>query len=237
MNVLITGAARRTGKFMAKEFAAMGWGIALHYNNSVSHAMDTASLLRASGSDVLSIHADIQDEQQIISCIDEAFAYFGNIDVLINNAGIFPKPIPCEQLPTAEWDATMNINLKAQFIFAREYAKRVKTGSIINFASLGGLEVWKDRTAYNVSKAGVIQLTKSLARNLAPRISVNAICPGTILFPDDETNNNPISLDRIPAGRYGNGEDIFQAVRFFATCSNYITGQVVSVDGGYGLAR
>lgn len=235
--ILITGSGRRIGAELAIKFAEKGWNIAIHYNESQASAESVRSRILELGGECEIFHCDLSKTETIKDSFSMISDTMGFPQVLINNAGVFPSPQKLIDMNDEDWDFVMNINLKSQFILSREYAKMAKANSrIINIASLGAFEIWKERIAYNVSKAGVIQLTKALARELAPNISVNSISPGTIILPEQETQN-PIPLSKIPMNRYGTTEDIFEAAYFFATCSNFITGQNLSVDGGYALVR
>jgi len=180
---------------------------------------------------------DLKETKAIEKTFENVFKEFGVPDVLVNNAGIFPLRFALDELEEQVWEETIAINLKAYLFVAKVFSKFARDGSrIINIGSLGGIETWKGRIPYNISKAGVIQLTKSLAKELAPRISVN---PGTIFIPyePNQIDSPMIPPNKIPMQRYGTILDVFDAVYFFATCSNFITGQVINVDGGYHLDR
>src|ERR1039458_1149668 len=157
---------------------------------------------------------------------------FGRLDILVNNAGMF-FPAKFEELTEEEWNTILDANLKSQFLCSQAAApmlRRSGQGRIINMASLGGLLAWPAYTQYCVSKAGVIMLTRCLARALAPEITVNAIAPGTISFPDDAPEIAEDFIRRVPLGRTGSPEDIDSAVVFLAQ-SPFITGQIIVVDG------
>lgn len=244
--VLITGGARRIGKFLSQKFAEKEFNVLINYNNSQNSAKELQLNIQKLGVKCEIIKADV-------SKFDEVKNMFGIINnfedkdlipnILINNAGVFTPQTAFENLELDVWEDTMNTNLSSQYFCSQEFLKLTKqfnliNSKIINFASLGATEVWKDRTSYNVSKAGVLQLTKSLARDLAPLISVNCISPGTIEIEEETASEKlRISSDRIPMGRFGNVDDIFDATYFLATCSNFITGNNIIVDGGYSLKR
>ncbi|MFC2130718.1 SDR family NAD(P)-dependent oxidoreductase [Bacteroidota bacterium] len=238
--VFITGSGRRMGKGLAIEFARKQWDVAVNYNESKTDALKTVEEIRSLGVQSIAVKADVRDIQEMERAFETAVNELGKPDVLVNNAGIFPPQKNLDEISVEFWDNTMNVNLRGEFFASQVFSKFAAAGSrIINISSLGGLEVWKHRIPYNVSKAAVIQLTKALARELAPVLSVNAVCPGAILINDDpsETDTSLIDINKIPMKRYGNTQDIFEAVYFFATCSGYITGQVITVDGGYHDAR
>lgn len=237
--VFITGSGKRIGRALAYNFAELGWNVAVHYNSSENEANKTFEYLQKFDIKSTLVKADIQKYNEIKKAIYKAKEDLGEIDVLINNAGVFPPKTPINDIDSEFWDFTLNINLRGEFFVSKIFSEFAKSGSkIINFASLGAFEIWKHKIPYNVSKAGVIQLTKALARELAPNIAVNSISPGTINIPNEiGPEPNLISTEKIPMGRHGNTDDIFEAVYFFATCSNFITGQNISVDGGYHLSR
>ena len=165
----------------------------------------------------------------------EAERAFGRLDILVNNAGMF-FPAPFEQLTEEQWDTILDTNLKSQFLCAQAAApllKRHGRGAIINLSSLGGLLAWPKYTHYCVSKAGVVMLTRCLARALAPEITVNSVAPGTISFPGEPPDEAYIR--RAPLRKTGTAADVADAVAFLAQ-SESITGQVIVVDGGRTLA-
>jgi NAD(P)-dependent dehydrogenase (short-subunit alcohol dehydrogenase family) len=235
--VFITGAARRIGKGLALRFAEKGWNIALNYNSSENEANITANKIKEFGVECKLYQADITKEGQVISAIKRAFDDYGKIDVLINNAGVYPPKKSLLETDLELWDKMLNTNTRGTMLCSREFSRFANEGArIINFASLGAYEVWKQRLAYNVSEAGVAHLTRALAKELAPKISVNSISPGSILIPEEkEEHDLAIDNEKIPMGRFGKIDDIFDAVYFFATCSPYITGQNLNIDGGYHL--
>lgn len=236
-NILISGAARRIGKSLAIRFAQNSYNIALHYHKSVQEAESLRSEIKNFGVECVLIQADVRNRAEVEKSFSQASEFLGSIDVLVNNAGVFPQKTQFGEITDELWDDTFDINLKGALYFSQAFAKVAAQGSrIINIASVGGLEVWKGRSPYNVSKAAIIQLSKSMAIELAPNISVNCVCPGTIAFENDN-KNLLVAESRIPMGRYGTADDIFDAVKFFAESSGYITGQVLLVDGGYHLAR
>lgn len=245
--VLITGSARRLGRAFALDYAKKGWNIVLHHHDSLQRSQQTLGDVLSYNVKAITVQGDLRDEEQIIGFMSDAFVRMGSIDVLINNAGVFPQQYALEETSSELWDSVYDVNTKAQFLTSREFVRNVKAhgtengnvNRIINIASLGGIETWKKRTSYNVSKSGSIQLTKSLAAELAPDFAVNCICPGAIAQPDDfsEQDVGLISENRIPMLRHGTSGDIFDGLYFFSTCSPYITGQIMIIDGGYHLSR
>jgi NAD(P)-dependent dehydrogenase (short-subunit alcohol dehydrogenase family) len=237
--VLITGSGKRLGRQLALNFAKFGWNIILHHFHSDDSAVKTYNEIKALGVEVYSVKFDISKPKEIEKGFDEITHNFHFPNVLVNNAAIFPKMMKIEDIDEEHWDTALGTNLKGTFFVSKEFAKYAPENSrIINIASSGAFEIWKHRIPYNVSKSGVITLTKALARELAPKISVNSVSPGMVDI-TDETPVEPliIGTSKIPFGRYATSEEIFEAVNFFATCTSYITGQNLTVDGGFGLVR
>ncbi|MBS1914519.1 MAG: SDR family oxidoreductase [Bacteroidetes bacterium] len=240
--VFITGAARRIGRALALRFAERGWSIALHYGASAERARATAAEIEALGVPVFVVGADVRRREEIRGAVAAARDHFGAIDVLVNNAGIYPPATPLVDVSEELWRSVIETNLYGEFFTAQAVAETMLAregaeGRIVNISSLGAYQIWKDRVAYNVSKAAVVQMTRALARALAPRISVNSVAPGAIELPDDPSPGALGGRMRIPMRRYGSVDDIFRAVWFFAVEATYITGQTLLVDGGLNIAQ
>jgi len=228
---LVTGAAKRIGRRIALRLAKEGADVVVNYATSKAEAEELTSEIQSLGRRAIALQADVSrraDVHRMFAAVDKEF---GRLDILVNNAGTFFEA-KFEELTDEQWDRIMNANLKSQFLCAQGAApvmKRQGRGRIINLSSLGGILPWPAYTHYCVSKAGVIMLTKCLARALAPEILVNSVAPGTIQFPGEPPDQDYIK--RVPLHRTGTGEDIADAVMYFAT-ADFITGQVIAVDGG-----
>jgi len=236
-NILITGGGRRLGRHLSINFAKIGYNVVIHYNQSEDNAIATRNEIIEFGGNCILIRADVRNKIEVFTAMNLAVEKFGKIDVLVNNAGVFPTKTEFSELSESLWDDTMNVNLRGEFYFSQAFARHFAEGRIINIGSIGGAEAWPGRIPYNVSKAAVIHLTRSLALELAPNFSVNCVAPGIIEIDERAEELISIPAGRIPFGRYGTADDVFDAVRFFAERTNYITGQVLFVDGGYNLAR
>jgi 3-oxoacyl-[acyl-carrier protein] reductase/pteridine reductase len=233
---LITGAAKRIGRSVALRLASEGADVIVNYRNSKDEADEVVAQITAMGRRAVALQADVAKREEVIAMFGAVEKEFGRLDVLVNNAGMF-FPAKFEELTEEQWDRIMDTNLKSQFLCSQAAApmlRRSGHGRIINFASLGGLLAWPAYTHYCVSKAGVIMLTRCLARALAPEITVNAVAPGTISFPGDAPGLAEDFIRRAPLQRTGTADDIEDAVVFLAQ-SPFVTGQVIVVDGGRSL--
>ena len=230
---LVTGAAKRIGRSVALRLAAEGADVIVNYRRSKAEADEVVARISATGPRAMAIQGDVAKRTDVLALFGAVEREFGRLDILVNNAGMF-FPAKFEELTEEQWDTILDANLKSQFLCSQTAAPMLRLsghGRIINFASLGGLLAWPAYTHYCVSKAGVIMLTRCLARALAPEITVNAIAPGTISFPGDAPEIAEDFVQRAPLRRTGGPEDIDEAVIFLAQ-SPFITGQVIVVDGG-----
>jgi 3-oxoacyl-[acyl-carrier protein] reductase/pteridine reductase len=227
--ILVTGAARRIGREIALRLAAEGARVAIHYSTSEAEAARTA----AECGDAPLFRANLESVPEIVAMFEEIDARLGRIDGLVNNAARFTKFDPLE-VTEADWDYIHDVNLKAVFFCCQQAARRMKAqgaGRIVNISSLGGLRPWADHAHYCASKAGVIMLTKALSKAFAPEVTVNSVAPGVIPF--GEWNDAMTAmLAATPAWRVGTGAEIADAVAYFLRASNFVTGQIMAVDGG-----
>src|ERR1700675_152374 len=227
---LVTGAAKRIGRSVALRLASEGADVIVNYHNSKTEADEVVTQISATGRRAMAVRADVTKRTDVLALFATVEKEFGRLDILVNNAGMFFRA-KFEELTEEQWDTILNANLKSQFLCSQAAApmlRRSGHGRIINFASLGGLLAWPAYTHYCVSKAGVIMLTRCLARALAPEITVNAIAPGTISFPGDAPELAEDFIRRAPLQRTGTAKDIEDAVMFLAR-SPFITGQVIVV--------
>ncbi len=233
---LVTGAAKRIGRSIALTLAGAGARVVVNYATSEAEAQATVADIKKQGGEAVALAADVSRPAEVTRLVAAAEEQLGPVDILVNNAGIFAA-YEWEKITEADWDRFLNTNLKAQFFCAQAVApgmKRRGRGAIVNLASLGGMKVWPAFIPYCVSKAGVIHLTRLLAKALGPEIRVNAVAPGTIQFEGEKPDENYIR--RAPLKKTGTGDDIAQTVLFLCAGSEFITGQVLVVDGGYSLA-
>jgi pteridine reductase len=234
--VLITGGARRVGAAIARKLHAAGATVVVHYHHSVVEAHALAAELNAirAGS-VTALGGNLLDLDLLKALVEATIARCGHLDILVNNASTF-YPTPVGQITEQHWNDLMGTNLRAPLFLSQAAAPHLKTsnGLILNIADIHGIRPLRNFVVYSPAKAGLIMLTQSLARELAPQVRVNAIAPGPVEFPEqgltDEAKQNII--DKTLLKRRGYPEDIARAALFFAAEAPYVTGQVLAVDGG-----
>lgn len=229
--VLVTGAAKRIGRVIAIELARRGFDVAIHCNTSRADAEEVSR--QCNGAPVF--QADIARVEEIRRLFREVRDQFGALDCLVNNAGRFATADALD-ITEADWDFIQAVNMKATFFCCQEAARQMKprgAGRIVNISSLGGMRPWAEHVPYCASKAGVIMLTRALAKAWAPEISVNSVAPGLIPF-DAADAGTKAAIAATPMRRGGKPEDVADAVHFFLTATDFITGQTLAVDGGLG---
>jgi NAD(P)-dependent dehydrogenase (short-subunit alcohol dehydrogenase family) len=231
---LVTGGAVRVGLEIARALADAGADVAIGYRRSASEARAAVRDLEARGVRAAALRADVARPREARALVTAAVRRLGRLDILVNNAALFFRT-PVLTTTIVQFDRLLAVNLRAPFFLSQAAARAMgrRGGRIINIADVGAVRAWAGYVPYGISKAGVLMLTRGLAAALAPRIQVNAVAPGVVLLPEGFPRVSGRRLTaRIPMGRHGRPADVAQAVRFFATCSDYITGQVLFVDGG-----
>jgi NAD(P)-dependent dehydrogenase (short-subunit alcohol dehydrogenase family) len=227
--VLVTGSAKRIGRGIALRLAREGARVAIHYHGSEAEARATA--VECGNAPVF--QANLERVAEIERLLEAVYGHFGRLDGLVNNAARFTRIDPLE-ITEADWDFVHSVNLKATFFCCQQAARRMLAGDggrIVNLSSLGGLRPWAHHVHYCASKAGVIMLTRALAKAFAPKVTVNSVAPGVVPFGEPEERAKRL-IAKTPACRAGTADEIADAVLFFLTASDFITGQVVAVDGG-----
>lgn len=230
---LVTGGAVRVGRAISSALAEDGYRLVIHYNSSSGPADELVEEIRAKGGEAVAIGADLADAGEVRWLATEAVDAFGGIDVLVNNASVFPAE-RLEDTDEALWDHTIAVNLRAPFFLIRHLAAtlRERRGVVINMADLAGMQPWAAYAAHAISKAGVIHLTRVAARSLAPEVRVNGIAPGTVLPPESMSPGEIQSLaERTPLKRNGSPEDVVRALRYLLQ-ADFVTGETLVVDGG-----
>ncbi len=237
--VFITGAAKRIGKAIALTFKDLGWNIIIHYNSSKKDADKLANKINKDNPDTArTVQGDLDKEADITKILNDIDDIFPSLDLLVNNASTF-YPTPIEEISDDHWEKLIGSNLKGPLFLIQGLKDKLKAsnGSIINITDTNLSKGVPNYSIYSAAKAGLEAITKGLARELAPEIKVNAIAPGAMLEPPDitwtEDQKNKV-IETIPLNRMGSEQDIAEAVKFLAH-SEYITGQIIKVDGGRSL--
>jgi len=233
--ILITGAAKRIGAAMARGLHGANMNMIIHYNTSSNEANELASELNAIRPDsAYAIAADLLDTDKIESFIDQAWSFKQRLDVLINNASVF-YPTPIDGVSATQWGNMIGINLMAPLFLSTIASSHLakNNGCIINLADIHAERPLKNHSLYSISKAGLIMQTKALAKELGPKIRVNAISPGAILWPDNiDDKTKQTILDRTILKQQGKIADIANAAYFLIENADYMTGQILTIDGG-----
>lgn len=231
---LVTGAGRRLGRAIAVGLAQSGCDVAVHYNGSKQGAEETATAIRAAGRRAELIRGDLRDPIAARGLADQAARSLKRLDVVVNSAAIMVRQ-NVEEVTPESWDDTLDLNLRATFFVSQgaiPHLRRAR-GKIVNIADLAGLEPWPAYATHCISKAGVVMLTKALARALAPDIAVNAVAPGAVLLPEDWDEEASAHIrETTPLKRLGAPADVVAAVRFLLSGTDYLTGTILVVDGG-----
>lgn len=227
---LVTGGARRVGRALSLALARAGCDVAVHYHRSATEADDVVREIEGMAVRAVAITADLARADHAAPLIDETVGALGGLDILVNSAARFERA-PVAEIDAAAWDRVQAVNLRAPFLLSRAAARHLarRRGCIINIADLSGLQPWPSYAHHAVSKAGLIHLTKVLARALGPDVRVNAIAPGTVLPPEDDPGEEG-AFRRVVAPE-GTPEDVERALLYLAR-SPFVTGEVLVVDGG-----
>ena len=230
---LVTGAGRRVGRALALALGRRGATVAVHYGRSRSGAEEVAREIAALGAGAEAFGADLTDPAAPDKLVAAVAAQFGRVDVLVNSAAIMERT-PFGDVTPGQWDHIFALNLRAPFFLAQAAAPHLRKvrGTMVNIADLAAYETWPGYVPHGLTKSGVVHMTRSLARVLAPDVRVNAIAPGTVLLPDDWRREDEERLNRTtPLGRQGSPEDVAAAMLYLID-AEYVTGETLIVDGG-----
>ncbi|HUL15925.1 MAG TPA: SDR family oxidoreductase [Terriglobales bacterium] len=234
---LVTGAGKRLGRAVALRLAEEGADVAVHYHASAAEAAEVVTTIEAMGRRATAIQANLGNVEEIKRLMAVAGSELGRLDILVNSAANF---LPGSIISTTEeiWDASLDTNTKAPFFCAQAAAPllRRSKGVIVNFADTGGLMGWPGLVSHSISKAGMVMLTRVLAKALAPDVRVNAIAPGTITMPGDPPEWEEEFSKLAPLGRTGRPDEIADAVMYLVT-AEFMTGHILVLDGGRTLGR
>jgi pteridine reductase len=230
---LITGAGKRLGRAVALRLAAEGADVAVHYGKSEAEARAVVGEIEAMGRRAAAFSAELADVPKIQKLVNDVAGHFGRLDILINSAANF---LETKFGATTEesWDASLDTNLKAPFFCAQAAAPYLAASGdsvIINFADIGGLMGWREFLPHSISKSGIILMTRVLAKELAPKVRVNAIAPGTITMPGDPPEWETDFIREAPLKKSGRPDDVADAVMYLIG-ARFVTGHVLVLDGG-----
>jgi 3-oxoacyl-[acyl-carrier protein] reductase/pteridine reductase len=233
---LVTGGARRLGRGIALALAEAGADVAITFRNSRAEAAETAREIESLGRRALGVECDVRSEASVRSAVAAAVGCFDRLDLVVNNAAVF-QSAPLDSLTLDQWDAVFETNARGPFLVAREALAHLRTtrGRIVNIGSLGGIRAWATHAHYCASKAALHMLTQTMAKAFAPEVSVNCVAPGWIEHEENDAEQAEHFRQKTPMQRNGSVEDVAQAVLFFAAGPHFITGQILTVDGGLGL--
>jgi pteridine reductase len=235
---LVTGAGHRVGRALAVALGGRGMRVAVHYRGAAAGAAETCRLVEAAGGTAQRFQADLAESDAPAALVNLVAAHFGSLDVLVNSAAVMERT-PVDEVTPAAWDAMFAINLRAPFFAAQAAARAMgeRGGAIVNIADLAAFETWPAYVPHGITKAGVVQMTRALARALAPRVRVNAIAPGVVLLPDAWDGG---ASDRLrsttPLARHGSPDDVAHAMLYLLE-ADFVTGETILVDGGRHVRR
>lgn len=232
---LVTGSAKRIGRAVANALADRGVHQAVHYRTSKTEAEDAVEMFRILGVEAESFQADLSQVKEVEALASEVLKRFGRLDILVNNASVF-FPSPLGEVTDLQWDTLINTNLKGPFFLAQKVGLAMKAavgGTIINIGDWAAERPYTGYLPYCISKAGVVAMTKGLAKALAPEVRVNCINPGPVMLPEDlsEAEKEEV-MRKTPLQRTGSPTDIANAVVFLCEGTDFMTGAVITVDGG-----
>lgn len=230
---LVTGGAVRVGRALSLGLAEEGYDLAVNYYSSGAEARDLVERVEGMGRRCVPVQGDVGSSDDVASIVRTVDDAFGRLDVLVNSASIFGRGSLLE-LEESDWDRVMAVNLKAPFLLVRGFADRLREagGCVVNIVDLSAFEPWTEYPHHAVSKAGLLHLTRVMARVLAPRVRVNAVAPGTVLLPPDYTEEQKDrEIEQTLVGHLGSPGDVLKAVLFLVR-SPFVSGEVVVVDGG-----
>lgn len=234
---LVTGAGRRVGRALAVALGAEGMTVAVHYHASDAGARETAGMIERAGGKASVVAADLTSDAAA-GLIDDVVRQLGGLDVLVNSSAVMERT-PLGEVTAAQWDAMMALNLRAPFLLSQAAAPHLARtrGAIVNIADLAAFETWPAYIPHGISKAGVVYMTRALARTLAPEVRVNGIAPGAVLLPDQWNEDDAAKLrESTPLRRLGSPDDVVGALLYLLR-ADYVTGEIIIVDGGRHVRR
>lgn len=235
-SALVTGGAKRIGRAIALELARAGADVVITYRTSSDEAVETVDAIEQLGRRGYAIECNVRSEASVREAVAAAVAHLGQLNILVNNAGIF-EAAPLDTLSVEQWDALFETNARGPFLVSREALPhlRATSGRIVNLGSLGGLQPWASHAHYCASKAALHMLTQAQAKAFAPQVAVNCVAPGWIEMEEEAGQLSDRFAAKTPMHRNGTAEDVAKAVVYFAAGAPFVTGQILTVDGGLSL--
>lgn len=230
---LVTGGAHRVGRALVQALAGAGMRVAVHYNAASAEADQLVAELSAAGHEARAFGADLRDPDAAAALVAGVVDEFGALDLLVNSAAVMRRT-PMGEVTVTEWDDMFALNLRAPFFLAQAAwpSLRSRHGAIVNLSDLAAFETWPAYVPHTITKAGIVQMTRALAHAFAPDVRVNAVAPGAVLLPDDwDDGSKEHLIDTTPLRRIGSPTDVADAVLYLAR-AEYVTGEVLVVDGG-----
>jgi len=234
---LVTGGARRIGREIALQLATAGAEVTITYRSSRQDAEETIKAIKDLGRLAIAVECDVRSEESVRDAVVASVNFHGHLDLLVNNAAVF-QSVPLDELTLEQWDTVFATNARGPFLLARQAISHLRKsqGRVVNIGSLGGMRAWAGHAHYCSSKASLHMLTQAMAKAFAPEVAVNCVAPGWIHLGEEESQSAVEHFaSKTPMKRNGTAQDIAEAVVFFAGASNFITGQILAVDGGLGL--
>lgn len=233
---IVTGGARRIGRAIALALAQAGAEVTITYRSAEKDAALTVEQMTAFGSRAQAVPCDVRSESSVRQIVASALAFHGRLDLLVNNAAVF-ESASLDKISLEQWDRVFETNTRGPFLAARESitALRASRGRIINIGSLGGERAWAGHAHYCSSKAALHMLTQAMAKAFAPEVTVNCVAPGWVGAEGSDEKEAARFAAMTPLRRNGTAADIAEAVLYFAGNSGFVTGQILTIDGGLGL--
>jgi NAD(P)-dependent dehydrogenase (short-subunit alcohol dehydrogenase family) len=235
-SALVTGGAQRIGREIAFALARAGADVAITFRSSKQQSETTVGDLCRLGGKAFAVECDVRSESAVRSAVHAVTSRFGRLDILVNNAAVFDSA-SLDSLSLERWDAVFETNTRGPFLVAREALPHLRAahGRIVNIGSLGGLHAWANHAHYCASKAALHMLTQTMAKAFAPDVTVNCVAPGWIEMKEQPSEAAGRFAEKTPMRRNGTAGDVAEAVLFFASGTDFVTGQILAVDGGLGL--
>jgi NAD(P)-dependent dehydrogenase (short-subunit alcohol dehydrogenase family) len=235
-SALITGGAMRIGRAIALELAGAGADVTITYRHSADEAVETVDAIEQLGRRGFALECNVRSEESVRAAIAAVIAQHGHLDILVNNAGVF-QCVPLSEITLEQWDEVFETNARGPFLVSREALPHLRAagGRIIHLGSLGGLRAWASHAHYCASKAALHMLTQAQAKAFAPEVAVNCVAPGFIVMDEQDEDGAERFVAKTPMRRNGTADDVARAVLFFAAAPEFITGQILAVDGGLSL--